>query len=101
MLGKQGGRKAGVRTKHIIWLEEVLAVQERLSQDELSKLTAKDHFAELRHHPSIDGEDDDGNLRFLESVLEDSFKWREGKTEEPTISLNAVSETLTRIRKVK
>ena len=98
VIGTKGGRKAGVHTKHIIWLKEILDVQERLSQDELRKLTAEDHFAELRHHPSIDGEDDNGNLRFLESFLEDKFKWREGKTVEPTISLNAVRKALTRIR---
>lgn len=100
-LGKKGGRPAGRRMKHIIWLEGMIDSNERINGDGLVKLTAEQHFAELRLNQSIDGEDSDGNLRFLASFLEEDFGWYEGKTEEPKITLNAVREALTRIRASK
>lgn len=92
MAGKRGGRPKK-RTPHIEWLEGRLRYQ---LLNGCCDCTANEHFDEIRHAIEIDGEDDDGNLRFYASWLE-SIGWHEGK-KEPVITLNSVREALARIR---
>ena len=98
-LGKSGGRPAGARAPYIEWLETAMRIQEDRHADAIRALTAKEHFEELRRWPQIDGEDDNGNLEFSARVL-DEFMPKEGE-KEPVITLSAVTETLTRIRKTQ
>lgn len=95
--GKKGGRPEGKRRPHITWLEEKLNLLKIRHKGKYPNFTAEDYFEELRQHPDIDGEDDDGKLRFHADVLE-KLGWREGSSE-PAITLNSVLKVLSRIRK--
>jgi hypothetical protein len=98
-LGKQGGRPKGLRAPYIEWLEQTMRANERRHSETVVRLSAKEHFNLILNHPEIETQDVDGNLVFTSHML-DGFAVKEG-LKEPVITLSAVTETLTRIRKVK
>ncbi len=95
MAGRKGGRPKGSQP-HIDWIEKKIRY---LRSHGCEDYTAKDLFDELRHDSNVDGEDDEGNLIFKATFLEDNG-WTNGKIE-PSITLNAVAEALTLINKSK
>ena len=82
---------------HIVWLHGQLRLQEQLHADDYQRFTAEDHYDELLQHTHIDGEDDEG-LIFHAGFLQDNLSWKPGK-EAPKITMNAIREGLTLIRK--
>lgn len=96
-LGTMGGRPKGDRAPHIEWLERAMRTAEAEYRDVLPKISAKEHFKELRSRPEIDGEDENGDLTFTPGEV-DKYVIKEGQ-KEPVITLSAVTKMLTRIRK--
>ena len=93
--GKKGGRPNG-KLPHTIWLEQEMQNNER-NNESPTKLTAKQHYAELRNHGEIEGEDYDGNLEF-NIKLADEFS-RQGFDKVPKITFSAVTRALAKMGK--
>lgn len=96
--GKRGGRSKGYKAPHIEWLERALISQVKSSNDYIKPMSAKEHFRNLKHRHEIRGEDDKGNLVFTDDALNEFNYDDEDKY---VITLNAVQEANTRIRKSK
>lgn len=94
-LGKKGGRQEGFKSPHILWLENEMNFIIERNSNLLKPFTAKEHFRELKGCVEISGEDSDRNLTFTDQALSD-FGYPDP---EPVITINAVTEALTRINK--
>lgn len=95
ILGKTGGRARRERSEHLVWLENVMRLNEAQNKNKIPPLSAKEHFQMLKSRDDISGVDENGALSLPDSIADKL----EAKGKEPVIGMHTLTRMLTKIRK--